>query len=234
MTGPAAVGALSPLRRAIAARMVDAKQQIPHFRVAVDVELDPLVRMRRDHNRRWSTGVSLNDCFIAACAHVLIARPRFNVQLIDGKLHQFEQADISFVVAMPGGLSTPVIREAERRSIDGIADETRRLSELARRGALKLADIQGGAFTISNLGATGVVAFDAIINPPQCAILAIASAMPVLLPCPAAGMRTAQLVRMTLSADHRVIDGVDAAAFLQDLKQRLEDPAALFAHPPDA
>ena len=225
MSDPYTVVALTPLRKIIAARMAEATRTIPHYRVGVDVEIDALIQLRAELKaQRAATKLSLNDLFIKASATALMDTPAVNVQWVDDAIHRYRSADISIVTAVEGGLSTPVVRHADTKSVWDIATEGTALSAKAAKGALKMSDILGGSFSISNLGMFGVDEFDAIINPPQCAILAIGAAKPRLLASATKGFRTAMVARLTLSADHRAIDGVISAAFLSALRQRIEQP----------
>jgi len=225
MNSPYTVKALSPMRKAIAARMSEAKQPIPHFRVVADVEIDALLRVRRKLRERMAPEpLSLNDLLIKACASALIESPAVNVQWVDNEIRQFRAADLSVVIALEDGLSTPIIRDAESKSIWDISREMRDLSSRAARNALRMDEIIGGSFSLSNLGMYDVDQFDAIINPPQCAILAIGAGKPRVLVSNEHGTRIATVLRITLSVDHRAIDGVTAARFMSALKQRLESP----------
>jgi pyruvate dehydrogenase E2 component (dihydrolipoamide acetyltransferase) len=219
---------LSAIRKVIAARMVEANQSIPHFRLGVDVEVDALIDLRRRLlQQRSESRLSLNDLIIKGTAAALLDVPSVNVQWVDGVIRQFHTADISVVVALADGLSTPIIRNADTKSVWAIAREVRELVARASSNTLKMAEIAGGSFSISNLGMQGIDEFDAIINPPQCAILAIGRASPHCLVGNDNGIRIANLMRVTLSADHRAIDGTDGAAFLSAFKQRIEKPAQL-------
>jgi pyruvate dehydrogenase E2 component (dihydrolipoamide acetyltransferase) len=226
-TGPYTVIRLSAMRRAIAARMTQAKQTIPHFRLVGDVNVERLLARREQLNAAGAFRVSINDCLVKLCANALMKHPAVNCQLVDDHLHQYHQADISVVTAVEGGLTTPVIRNADAKHLTEIAQEMRTLAARAARSELKMPEIMGGSFTISNLGAYGVEQFDAIINPPQCAILAVGSVMP-------RGMvidgRSTQVpsIRLTLSVDHRAIDGVTAARFLATLREEIERPDGIF------
>lgn len=228
MAEPYAVIALSPLRKVIAARMVEAKRTIPHFRLAADIELDALLDLRRElREQNTDAALSLNDLLIKACASALIDTPAVNIQWVDGEIHQYRAADISVVTAIEGGLSTPIIRSAESKTIWEISREVKELAARAAKNALKVDEVLGGSFSVSNLGMYGVDQFDAIINPPQCAILAVGSAKPRCLVSPEREVHIATVLRTTLSVDHRAIDGATAAAFLAALRRRLEQPEHL-------
>ncbi len=218
---------LTPLRKVIAARMTEAKQSIPHFRVSVDIAMDNLLALRKDHNAAHSDQkISVNDLIIKACATTLMDYPAVNSQYVDNAIHQYRQADISVVMAVEGGLSTPVIRQADQKSVREIAAQVKDFAARAKAGQLKMDDILGGSFSISNLGMYNIDQFDAIINPPQTAILAIGSAKPMpVINNHEIGMAT--VLRATLSLDHRVLDGATGAQFLNALRGQLENPASL-------
>jgi pyruvate dehydrogenase E2 component (dihydrolipoamide acetyltransferase) len=220
---------LSPLRKAIAARTTEAAQTVPHYRVSMDIPMADALAWRKQLNEgRSADRISVNDLVIKACAAALLERPELNVQLVGDEIHRYHHADISVVVAVPGGLSTPIIRAADTKTVAEISREVRALSERATGNRLKRPEVLGGTFTISNLGMYGVERFDAVINPPQCAALAVGAvqARPVVRP---EGVGAASLLTATLSLDHRVLDGATAAAFLRCLRDKLERPASLGA-----
>jgi pyruvate dehydrogenase E2 component (dihydrolipoamide acetyltransferase) len=216
---------LSPMRRVIAARMREAKRTIPHFRLTAEIEVDALL-VRRTELRQARAGIalSLNDLLIKACAQALMDVPEVNIQWADKELHQFPSADISIVTAVEGGLATPIVRKAEAKSVWQISSEVKELAARAARNLLKMEEILGGSFSISNLGMYGVDEFDAVINPPQCAILALGVAKARCVVSRDLEPRVATVMRATLSADHRAIDGVAGARFLAALKSRIEAP----------
>lgn len=228
MAEPYRVISLSPLRKVIAARMTEAKRTIPHFRLVADIEMDALLKLREQINvEHPERKASINDYLIKACAVALIEHPAVNIQFVEDKIHQYQDADISVVISVESGLATPVIRAANRKSVPEIAQEVKGLSTRAAAKQLRMDEILGGSFSISNLGSYGVDQFDAIINPPQCAILAVGRAKPRLVvsqqgePC----VRT--MLRATLSVDHRTIDGATGGLFLASLRAALEQPAEL-------
>lgn len=219
---------LTPLRKIIAARMTEAKQTIPHFRVISEVEADRLLSLRAQLNAESAESkVSINDLIVRACAVVLMQRPEMNIQWAGTAVHRMKQADISLIVGLDGGLSMPVIRAAETKSVRDIAREARALAGRAAAGSLRMEEITGGSFTISNLGMHGVEQFDAIVNPPQCAILAVGAAAPAVRARTDGSTYVAQLMRLTLSVDHRAIDGAMAGRFLGLLKATLQRPELL-------
>jgi pyruvate dehydrogenase E2 component (dihydrolipoamide acetyltransferase) len=220
--------ALTPMRRAIATRMSEASRSIPHFRVSTQIELDPLLRLRADLQQRSAAVPSINAFLIKASAGALMEVPEINIQWADTAIHRFATADISIVVSVPGGLSTPIVRSANFKSVLDIGNEMKGLAARASKNDLRMEEIMGGSFTISNLGMYDVVEqFDAIINSPQCAILAVGAAAPRLIACEDGSCRVATSLRATLSVDHRAIDGVLAAQFLTALRRRVETPTEI-------
>ena len=220
---------LTPLRKIIAARMTEAKQTIPHYRLSADIEMDALFALRKQGNtENPGHKVSINDFIIKATAMVLMECPQINIQFVEGEIHQYSQADISVVIAVEGGLSTPVIRGANTKTVAEIALEVKALAARAQNGTLKMNEIMGGSFSLSNLGMYDVDQFDAIINPPQCAILAVGSASPQPV-VKNNQVAIGSVMRATLSLDHRVIDGAVGAAFLNALRDHLQSPSALLA-----
>lgn len=219
---------LSPLRRAIAARMVSAKQSIPHYRLGADVEVDRVQARRKALNAGGGTSISLNDCVVKACAHALRDVPDLNLTYDGAEISTFEDVDISVVVSVPGGLATPVVRQCDVKSLADISIACRDVSERARKGSLRMPDIEGGTFSISNLGGFGVTRFDAVINAPQCAIMAVGAVERVVLPREDDGVRFASRMCVTLSLDHRILDGVVGARFLRAFRDRLEQPDWMF------
>ena len=220
---PEATEASTPLRRerltsmraTIARRLGESKQTIPHYRVSIDLDADALLARRR---ALADTGVrvSVNDLLLEAVARALVRHPRVNAQFDGNEVLEFGQADVAVAVATDSGLITPVIRAADGKPVERLAAESRDLAARARAGKLTREEITGGTFTVSNLGMYGIKSFDAIINPPQVAILAVGAAEPrpvVRDGALAVGTR----MTVTLSSDHRVVDGAAAAAFLATL-----------------
>jgi pyruvate dehydrogenase E2 component (dihydrolipoyllysine-residue acetyltransferase) len=207
---------LSSMRAAIAKRLLESSQNIPHYRVAVDVACDALV----------AHAASINDLVVRATALALREHSSLNAHLVGEEIISYPTVDICIAVATENGLITPVVRAADTKTAAEIGAEIRTLAEKARAGTLTREEISGGTFTISNLGMFGVDRFDAIINPPQVGILAVASVADrviVAQGAPAIG----KVVTLTLSADHRVIDGAVAARFLGSLKALLQSPSSL-------
>jgi pyruvate dehydrogenase E2 component (dihydrolipoamide acetyltransferase) len=217
---------MSARRGTIARRLLEAKQSIPHFRLDMDVDFGPVLQHKRALSQAAGARVTVNDLLLRAAGLALVQHPMVNAQLDGDEILQFENADIAIAVAAEAGLVTPILRAANRKSVAAIASECRDLVERARRGALLREEIIGGSFTVSNLGMHGVARFDAIINAPQVAILAVGAIVQRVVVRAGAPL-VAEVVTLTLSADHRVVDGAVGAAFLSTLRELLETPAAL-------
>ena len=211
---------MSAMRLAIARRLTESKQTIPHYRVQADVDCAALEVARSQHAAAGRK-ISVNDLLIFALARTLAEFPDVNACLENDTILRRRNADIALAVSTEGGLITPVLRSAESKDVITLAQEARDLAGKARDNKLTREEITGGSFTLSNLGMFGIDAFDAVINPPQVAILAVGSIRDVVVlhnGAPAAG----RLMTLTLSCDHRVVDGALGARFLSALKQRIE------------
>ena len=221
---------LSAMRRVIAERMTESKSTVPHFYLSVDCEIDELLRVRAEINKRVApTRITVNDIVIRACALALRAVPAANVSWAgDGSMVRHGAVDISVAVAIPGGLVTPIVRDADRKGLVVIAEAMKRLAERARQGKLAPEEYQGGTFSISNLGMYGIRNFDAIINPPQASILAVGAGeqRPVARD---GQIVPATVMTCTLSVDHRVVDGATGAELLGAIRNNLEYPPAMLA-----
>jgi pyruvate dehydrogenase E2 component (dihydrolipoamide acetyltransferase) len=218
---------LNNLRKITAKRLTESKQQVPHFYLTVDCTLDALLKLRSSLNARLDPEkLSVNDFIIRAVALSLMKVPEANVAWQESSLRQYQSADVSVAVAVPGGLMTPIIRGAEKKSLKQLSHEMKLLAEKARSGKLVPAEFQGGTFTISNLGMYGIKHFDAIINPPQACILAIG--MGEQRPIVRDGqIQVATQMTCTLSVDHRAVDGAVGATFLAAFKEFIENPLGL-------
>ncbi len=225
--------AVSNMRKTIAKRLVESKQTIPHFQVTVTLDIEPLMTMRATINKQLeSQGVklSVNDFIVRATAVALTQHPVVNSSWTDGGIQYHGHVNIGVAVALPeergGGLVVPTLRSADAMTLRTISSETRRLAKKARETGLTVDEMNEGTFTISNLGMFGVDHFTAIINPPQAAILAVGAGLekPVVRD---GQIVIGQVMSVTLSADHRVIDGASAAQFLVTLKQLREAPASM-------
>ena len=225
---PARTEKLSAMRRTIAKRLMEAKQTVPHFYLTMDVLMDNLLVVREQLNGRpdVEARVSVNDLIIRAAALALKEVPEANASFHDDAITFYERADISVAVAVDGGLVTPVVRGADLKSVDMISAEMKEFAERARNGALMPEDYKGGSFSISNLGMYGIRNFDAIINPPQGAILAVGETRHAQVYENGKGTWKQQMT-VTLSCDHRVIDGAVGAKFLSAFRQRIENAVQL-------
>jgi len=214
------------MRRKIANRLQQSKQTIPHYRLVVDVSMDSLLLARSNLKRQRKEKVSINDFVIKACACALIEVPDVNIQFDGEKLSQHKDADIAIAVALDDGLITPVLRAAQNKSLLEIAVQARDLVARAKSRSLQPEEYQGGTFCVSNLGMYGVKQFDAIINPPHGAILAVGAVREHAVFVDDQPVK-ASVLTLTLSCDHRVIDGAVAARYLAAAKRVLEIPTEL-------
>lgn len=227
--------ALDSMRRTIAARLVEAKQTVPHFYLSCDVALDRLEALRIDANAsaaRDADGapaykLSFNDFLIKALTHALQRVPAANAVWAEDRILRFRSVGIAVAVALDGGLITPVIRDAETKTLSAISAEMKSLAARARERRLQPAEYQGGVATLSNLGMYGVREFAAIINPPQSSLLAVGAAERRPVETEDGGVRFETRMTATLSCDHRVIDGALGAELLAAFKRAVEHPIAL-------
>jgi pyruvate dehydrogenase E2 component (dihydrolipoamide acetyltransferase) len=235
-TTPVAPGAPSaytdtphtPMRKAIARRLTESKSTVPHFYLVADVRVDKLLALRQEVNDGLGVKISVNDWVVKAVATALIQVPEANVIWTDGALRHFTNADISIAVATEGGLYTPVVRGANHRSVSDISATVKDLAERSRAGQIRQDEIEGGSFAITNLGMFGTAEFSAILNPPQSGILAVGAAKqkPVV---DNGELAVGMVMTLTLSCDHRAIDGALAAVFLDKVQTLLENPASTLA-----
>ena len=219
---------MSEMRRTIARRLVTSLGPIPHFFLTTEIEMDRAADMRQQINTLYPDAkVSINDVIIKVAAVALIQHPQVNASFQDKTVRYYEHADIGVAVATENGLITPVIRAADVKSLIDIASEVRELASRARERKLKPEEYMGATFSISNLGMFGIDEFTAVINPPEAAILAIGAM--VEKPVARNGeIEIHKTMRVTMSCDHRVVDGAVGAQFLQTFKQILENPLYLF------
>jgi pyruvate dehydrogenase E2 component (dihydrolipoamide acetyltransferase) len=232
VAAPAAAGTAhtdvphTPMRRAIARRLTESKQTIPHFTVRASVRVDALLDLRSELADA-GTRVSVNDLLVKAVGRAHVAVPRMNAVWTPDATRTFSAVDVAVAVATPTGLVTPVLRGVERTSISLLAAASADLVERARAGRLRQDELEGGALTVTNLGMFGTEEFSAIINPPQSAILAVGAARPEPVVDAGGQVSVARLMRLTLSADHRVIDGALAAEWIRALVSILEKPVQI-------
>ena len=223
---------LDGMRRVIADRLTEAKQTIPHFYLRRDIQLDTLLKLRSEVNAGLAArGVklSVNDFIIKACAMALQSVPAANAVWAGDRVLQMEASDISVAVAIEGGLFTPVLLDADRKSLSTLAVEMKDLAARARSRKLAPHEYQGGSFSISNLGMMGIDNFDAVINPPQGAILAVGAGKKRPVVDADGALSVATVMSVTMSVDHRVIDGALGAELLDAIVHNLEYPLSMLA-----
>jgi pyruvate dehydrogenase E2 component (dihydrolipoamide acetyltransferase) len=223
---------LDGMRKIIAARLTEAKQTIPHFYLRRDIRLDALLAFRADLNAKLEkrgVKLSVNDFIIKACAIALQQVPKANAVWAGDRVLELKPSDVAVAVAIEGGLFTPVLKDAEMKSLSALSAEMKDLAARARTRKLAPHEYQGGSFAVSNLGMFGIDNFDAVINPPHGAILAVGAG--VKKPVVGAGgeIEVATVMSVTLSVDHRVIDGALGAELLQAIVDNLENPVAMLA-----
>lgn len=224
-TNPATREKMTSMRLTIARRLSESKQTIPHYRLAADMDFTGLFA-RRAELVAAGQKVSVNDLLLRGVALTLGKHPQLNAHFAGDEVVKFARADICVAVSTDGGLSTPVLRDVANKTAAEVASSVADLAQRARNGRLVREEITGGTFTVSNLGMFGIDQFDAIINPPQVAILAVGAARERVIARSGAAV-VAKVATLTLSCDHRVVDGAVGAAFLADLRACLESPAAL-------
>ena len=221
---------LNSMRKTVAARLTEAKQNIPHFYLRKEIKIDELLQVRsrmNAHLAEKNNKLSINDFIIKSCALALQSVPTANAIWAEDKILQLKPSDIAVAVSVEDGLFTPVIRDADTKSLSNISKEMKELAEKARSKKLMPNEYQGGSFSISNLGMFGVDNFDAVINPPHGAILAVGRGVKKPIVNDDQSISVANLMSLTLSVDHRVIDGVLGAELLGSITKYLEDPVLM-------
>lgn len=219
---------VSNMRQVIAQRLVESKQNIPHFYLTVDCNIDKLISLKNAINSADENNkVTINDLIIKAVAFSMKKFPDINSSWIDNKIVRYSNIDISIAVALDDGLITPIVKSADKKSILSISKEVKDLVSRARSGKLRPEEFQGGGFTISNLGMFGIKTFSAIINPPQSCIMAVGASkkQPIVI---GEKIEVAEIMTITLSVDHRAVDGALGAKFLNTFKHYMENPVAMF------
>jgi pyruvate dehydrogenase E2 component (dihydrolipoamide acetyltransferase) len=233
ITAPHRLVPHSSMRKVIARRLTEAKSSIPHFYISMDIEIDALIALQQQLNAKspardqpGSYFITINDLVIRAAAATLRRIPEVNASWTDDGMVFYDDVDISVAVAIPDGLITPIVRHADQKGLLTISREMRDLATRARAGKLKPEEFQGGGFSISNMGMFGVTEFSAIINPPQAAILAVATGAkrPVVKND---ALAIATVMTCTISVDHRCVDGALGARWLREFKTIVEDPLSL-------
>ena len=222
---------LSNIRKTIARRLTEAKQQVPHIYLTVDIQLDALLKLRGELNaglEARGVKLSVNDLLIKALAQSLIEVPECNVAFAGDQMLKYSRADISVAVSIPAGLITPIIIAADSKSVSAISTEMKELAGLARDGKLQPQQYQGGTASLSNMGMYGIKQFEAVINPPQGMIMAIGAGekRPYVIND---SLQIASVMSATGSFDHRAIDGADGAKLMQAFKRLVENPLGMLA-----
>ena len=221
---PFTVVELDGMRRTIAKRLVESKQTVPHFYLSIDVDLEKMLALRQTANAAQTAKLSVNDFVVKAFALALAAVPAANAVWAEDRILRFARVDMGIAVAVDGGLFTPVVRDAGTKSVVVVAAEIRALAQRARDRKLKPQDYQGGAASVSNLGMFGVRQFSAIINAPQSTILAVGAAQRRPVEAADGSVRFSTQMTVTLSCDHRVVDGALGAELLAAFKKVIEEP----------
>ena len=222
---------LSGMRRVVARRLVESVRSAPHFYLTTVVDAEALLAFRAELSQQLGGEgkVSLNDLVVKACATLLRANPELNVSFAGDKLLRHRRVHVGIAVAVEGGLVVPVVRDADQKTLTQVAREARELAGRARSGRLTAEEMGGGTFTVSNLGMFGVEQFTAVINPPEAAILAVGAALAEPVATDDGGVAVHRRMRLTLSIDHRALDGATGAGFLQQLRTALEHPLQIVA-----
>ncbi|MCC4254572.1 MAG: pyruvate dehydrogenase complex dihydrolipoamide acetyltransferase [Pseudomonadota bacterium] len=222
---------LNGMRKTIARRLTESKQQVPHIYLTVDIQLDKLLKLRAELNAGLESRkvkLSVNDLLIKALGVALVQVPECNVQFAGDQMLQFKRADISVAVSIPGGLITPIVTEADSKGVAAISTAMKDLAGRAKDGKLKPEEYQGGTASLSNMGMFGIKQFEAVINPPQAMIMAIGAGekRPYIVED---AVQIATVMSATGSFDHRAIDGADGARLMQVFKELIENPMGLLA-----
>jgi len=222
---------VSNMRRTIGNRLTQSKQELPHYYLTLNINMDKVMKLRSVFNKSLAekdggAKLSVNDFIVKAVSLALADVPEANSAWLGETIRTYKKADISVAVATPNGLITPIIKDAGSKGLASISAEAKSLAKKARDGKLQPQEYQGGTFTISNLGMYDIEHFTAIINPPQSCILAVGSTVPTLVPAPEEerGFKTANIMKVTLSSDHRTVDGAVGARWLKAFKGYLENP----------
>lgn len=219
---------LNNIKKVTAKRLQESKQTVPHFYLSVDVRMDRLMEVREKLKGSSDVKLTVNDFVVKAAARALMKVPEVNSAWMGDKIRRYSSVDISIAVQTEHGLMVPIVRAAERKGLAAISSDVKQLAAKAKEGKLQPSEFVGGTFTISNLGMLGVKSFAAIVNPPQAAILAVGATRPELVPSTnAQGYETARIMTVTMSCDHRVVDGAVGAQWLAAFKGFIEDPLTL-------
>ncbi len=222
----------SNIRRIIADRTTKTKNEIPHFYLTIETRVDRLINMRKKLNNSSGIKISFNDLIVKACSLAIKKNPEINVSWINNKIHKYKNIDIAIAVALKEGLITPIVKNADKKGLYNISTEIKELVKKANQNRLLPDEYNGGSITISNLGMFGITEFQAIINPPQSSIIAVGSIIkkPVINDDK---LEIGYIMKSTISADHRVLDGAVAAKLLKDFNDILEDPFQIWLNSND-
>ena len=217
----------SSMRKIIADRTVKAKQTVPHFYLTIESKVDKLLQLRKKINENFGTKISINDMLVKALALAQMENPLTNVSWIKGQVIKYNSVDVSIAVALKEGLITPIVKNADKKGLIEISKEIKELINKAKTGKLQPDEYTGGTISISNLGMFGIIEFSAIINPPQSSILAVGTIkkIPGVIE---EEIRPISVLKSTLSADHRVLDGAVAGKLLKNFHEIIEDPFDLW------
>ena len=221
------ISAPSSMRKIIADRTVKSKQTVPHFYLTIESKVDKLLQLRKKINENFGTKISINDMLVKALALAQMENPLTNVSWVEGQVIKYSSVDVSIAVALKEGLITPIVKNADKKGLIEISKEIKELVNKAKTGKLQPDEYTGGTISISNLGMFGIVEFSAIINPPQSSILAVGTIkkIPGVIE---EEIRPISVLKSTLSADHRVLDGAVAGKLLNDFHEIIEDPFDLW------
>ena len=213
----------SSIRKIIAERTTQTKNEVPHFYLTIETRMDRLINLRKKINKTSSIKISFNDLIVKACAMAIHNNPETNISWVNDKIHQYKNIDVAIAVALKEGLVTPIVKNADKKGLGEISSEIKSLVQKANQNKLLPHEYTGGSITISNLGMFGITEFQAIINPPQSSIIAVGSIVekPVVN---AGAIQVGHTMKSTISADHRSLDGAVAAKLLKDFSDILEDP----------
>ena len=222
----------SSIRKIIAERTTQTKNEVPHFYLTIETRMDKLINLRKKINSNSNIKISFNDLIVKACAMAIAKNPETNISWVNGKIHQYKNIDIAIAVALKEGLITPIVKEADTKGLAEISTEIKSLVKKANQNKLLPEEYSGGSITISNLGMFGITEFQAIINPPQSSIIAIGSIIekPVVN---SGSIEIGHTMKSTISADHRSLDGAVAAKLLKDFSEILEDPFQIWLNSMD-
>ena len=218
---------LSGMRRVIAERLLSSKTHIPHFYLSIEIDASPMMTFRKEFNSAEGSKATFKDIILAAVARAAMQKPKVNAAFAGDSIVQYGSVNLSVAIAVEEGLVTPVIRDAQNLSIQQISSAVKDLALRARDKKLKPEEYAGGTITVSNLGSYGIEQFCAIVNPPQAAILAIGAIVKKPVVNDRTEIEIGHRMNITISGDHRVVDGAVAAEFMSSLRKLLESPALL-------